>query len=84
MDTDFEDMVWNGKKITNKDSTLLCIEHYMLKLSLIIIFPPFAVWLDQHEQNYPDILKIMYCFILTALLYFPGLLYAISTVKLYN
>ena len=68
----------------NKFDSLQCLEHYMLKLCLIVIFPPFAVWLDQHEKNYPDTLKIMYCFILTALLYFPGLLYAVNIVKLYD
>ena len=78
----FFSMLWKGGRLDSNDA--FCLEHYMLKLGLIIIFPPFAVWLDQHEKNYPDTLKIMYCFILTALLYFPGLLYAISIVKLYD
>jgi uncharacterized membrane protein YqaE (UPF0057 family) len=78
----FFNMLWKGGRLDSGD--VLCLDHYMLKLMLIIIFPPFAVWLDQHEKNYPDTLKIMYCFIFTALLYFPGLFYAISIVKLYD
>ena len=76
----FFHMITYGKKIDDSDS--FCFPDYLLKLLLIVVFPPFAVWLDQHEKDYPQISSIFICFILTSLFYFPGLLYAFSVIQL--
>ena len=49
----FFHMITYGKKLDNGDS--FCFPEYLLKICLMIIFPPFAVWLDQHEKDYPGL-----------------------------
>ena len=76
----FFHMLSGGKRLDNNDS--ICFPDSLLKIVLTIIFPPFAVWLDQHEKGYTQISSIVICFILTAVFYFPGLFYAFSVIKL--
>jgi len=59
----------------------ICFPSYIFKLIVTIIFPPLGVWWNQHEQGYPSPGRIAIGFILTALFYFPGLIYALNDHK---
>ena len=50
----------------------------IFSMLITIIFPPIGVWLQQHQKSYPHPQKIIISFILTALFYFPGLIYALN------
>ena len=57
-----------------------CIPLYFIKLIFTVVFPPIGVFIDQHSKGYPNINKIGICFLLTAMFYFPGLIYALHNV----
>jgi uncharacterized membrane protein YqaE (UPF0057 family) len=59
----------------------ICFPSYIFKLIVTIIFPPLGVWWNQHELGYPAPGRIALGFILTALFYFPGLIYALNDHK---
>jgi uncharacterized membrane protein YqaE (UPF0057 family) len=59
----------------------ICFPSYIFKLITTIIFPPLGVWWNQHEIGYPSPGRIAICFILTAMFYFPGLIYALNDHK---
>ena len=59
----------------------LCIPTDVIKLFFTIIFPPIGVWIDQHSKGYPNINKIGISLVLTAMFYFPGLMYGLNTIS---
>lgn len=60
----------------------ICIPHKIITLCFTFIFPPIGVYLKQKERKKIEINKIIICFILTGLFYFPGLLYALNNNNL--
>ena len=60
----------------------ICIPHKIVSLFFTFIFPPLGVYLKQKEKKKIEINKIIICFILTGLFYFPGLLYALNNNNL--
>lgn len=59
----------------------ICFPKYIIKLLSTVIFPPIGIWIDQHNKNYAQIQKIAICIVLTAMFYFPGLLYALNNIS---
>ena len=76
----FFHMLFYGGGLKTNDT--LCFSLYFFKILLVIFFPPLSVWIDQHKKHYKNPEKIAICFILTALFYFPGLLYAFKNISL--
>jgi uncharacterized membrane protein YqaE (UPF0057 family) len=59
----------------------ICIPTDFIKLIFTILFPPIGVWIDQHGKGYPSVNKIGISLILTAMFYFPGLMYGLNTIS---
>jgi uncharacterized membrane protein YqaE (UPF0057 family) len=59
----------------------ICFPSNLSDYFYLLAFPPFYVFLDQKRKGFPNIQKILVCFILTCFLYFPGLIYALSTMN---
>ena len=59
----------------------ICIPTDFIKLFFTIIFPPIGIWIDQHGKGYPNMNKIGISFILTAMFYFPGLMYGLNNIS---
>ena len=60
----------------------ICIPHKIINLIATVILPPLGVYLKQKDNKKIEINKIIICFILTGLFYFPGLLYALHNNQL--
>lgn len=54
----------------------ICLPKKTLNNIFTIIFPPLGLYLKQKQNKNTNIKKIIICFILTGLMYFPGLIYA--------
>jgi uncharacterized membrane protein YqaE (UPF0057 family) len=54
----------------------ICLPKKTLNNIITIIFPPLGLYLKQVKNKNTNMKKIIICFILTGLFYFPGLLYA--------
>jgi len=59
----------------------ICIPTDFIKLFFTIIFPPIGICIDQHGKGYPNMNKIGISFILTAMFYFPGLMYGLNNIS---
>lgn len=59
----------------------ICFPKWIFKLIFTILCPPIGVLWGQHEKGYPSPGRIIICFILTSLFYFPGLIYALNDHK---
>lgn len=54
----------------------ICLPKKTLNNIITILFPPLGLYLKQVKNKNTNMKKIIICFILTGLLYFPGLIYA--------
>jgi uncharacterized membrane protein YqaE (UPF0057 family) len=55
----------------------ICIPNKTFSSIMSILFPPFGLYLKQKRDKKVNIKRIIICFILTGLFYFPGLIYAL-------
>ena len=55
----------------------LCLSREFTRLILLILFPPFYVFLNEKESGFKNKGAIIMSFIMTCLFYFPGLIYAL-------
>ena len=62
----------------NMISEDICLPMGIIDTLIAIIFPPLAVFIKQYRRNFPNPSKIGIAFILTAMFYFPGLIYALN------
>ena len=61
-----------------------CIPDELPHIILAIVFPPFSILWNRHLGHYTvweTIKKFLYCFILTMMFYFPGLIYAVNEIS---
>ena len=77
---DFFHMMFYGQSLSNDDT--MCFSFFFIRLFFLIVFPPIGVWMDQHNKKYKNPNKIIICFVLTSMFYFPGLFYALNNVSL--
>ena len=56
----------------------ICLPKGIIDTIVAIIFPPLAVFIRQYRRGFPNPSKIGIAFILTAMFYFPGLIYALN------
>lgn len=62
----------------------LCIPYNLLDFVMLIIFPPLWVFVKELTSPNPmdNFSRIVVCFILTSMLYFPGLMYALNILRM--
>ena len=77
MSSSLLDAILYGDMITNP----ICFPPKFFTYLITIFFPPLGTWINQHNMKYPNPGKIAICFILTALFYFPGLIYALNDLS---
>jgi len=58
-----------------------CVPKQLTSYIILIIFPPLYVFIDEMNNGFKRIDKIIICFILTSFFYFPGLLYGLSRLN---
>lgn len=56
----------------------ICIPRSFFVMIITIIFPPLGVFINQYNQGFPNPTSIGISMVLTALFYFPGLIYALN------
>lgn len=56
----------------------ICIPRGFFIIIITIIFPPLGVFINQYYQGFPNPTSIGISMVLTALFYFPGLIYALN------
>ena len=61
----------------------LCIPHNLLDFVIVITFPPLWMFIKELKSPNPmeNFYRIIVCFVLTSMLYFPGLMYALSILR---
>lgn len=59
----------------------ICYPSNFPKYIFMIVFPPLYFIIDQYEKGFPRVDKIIISFVLTAMFYFPGLIYAIQDLN---
>lgn len=59
----------------------LCIPEKFFVTLTAIFFPPIAVTYRQFRAGFPNPIEIFICLILTAMFYFPGLIYALNKIN---
>lgn len=59
----------------------LCIPEKFFVTLMAIFFPPIAVTYRQFRAGFPNPIEIFICLILTAMFYFPGLIYALNKIN---
>jgi uncharacterized membrane protein YqaE (UPF0057 family) len=62
----------------------ICIPANITRYIIMVVFPPLSVFLDEWNNGFKRIDKIIINFILTAMFYFPGLLHALSIIECDN
>lgn len=55
----------------------LCLSREFTRLILLILFPPFYIFLNEKENGFKNKGALIMNFILTCLFYFPGLIHAL-------
>lgn len=55
----------------------LCLSREFTRLILLILFPPFYIFLNEKETGFKNKGALLMNFILTCLFYFPGLIHAL-------
>ena len=55
----------------------LCLSREFTRLILLILFPPFYIFLNEKETGFKNKGALIMNFILTCLFYFPGLIHAL-------
>ena len=73
MSSSLLDAILYGNMITEP----ICFPPKFFTYLATIVFPPLGTWIEQHRAKYPNPGKIAITLILTALFYFPGLIYAL-------
>jgi uncharacterized membrane protein YqaE (UPF0057 family) len=58
-----------------------CVPKELPNYIMVIIFPPLSVFVQQWNNGFKRIDKIIICFVLTAFFYFPGLLYGLNELS---
>lgn len=58
-----------------------CVPKQLTSYIILIIFPPLYVFIDEMNNGFKRIDRIIICFILTSFFYFPGLLYGLSRLN---
>jgi uncharacterized membrane protein YqaE (UPF0057 family) len=62
----------------------LCIPKRFFRILMTIIFPPLGVFYTQLLAGFPSPSKILVTLILTIFFYFPGLIYGLNNLEVYD
>jgi uncharacterized membrane protein YqaE (UPF0057 family) len=60
---------------------LFCVPKELPKYIIMIIFPPLAVFIEEMNNGFQNVGRIIINFILTSFFYFPGLLHAMNVIR---
>jgi uncharacterized membrane protein YqaE (UPF0057 family) len=60
---------------------LFCVPKELPKYIIMIIFPPLSVFIEEMNNGFQNVGRILINFILTSFFYFPGLLHAMNIIR---
>lgn len=58
-----------------------CVPKQLTSYIILIVFPPLYVFIDEMNNGFKRVDRIIICFILTSFFYFPGLIYGLSRLN---